>query len=121
MLISLQSTMEFIEKAKGKLALIFNGSQFTLNRRMDNGICYWRCAKRTSPLRITTEGNDLKQQTAPRNHAVHAVNTQVKVIHNKKSQMYQGKLKKNAAISCWCLTILLPSPFCFSDRIFSTS
>ena len=29
MLISLQSTMEFIEKAKGKLALIFNGSWFS--------------------------------------------------------------------------------------------
>ena len=26
----------------------------------DNGVCYWRCTKRTSPARITTEGNDLK-------------------------------------------------------------
>ena len=64
-LISLwSSTIEFITTTKGKPALIFNGSRFTLNRRMDNGVCYWRCTKRTCPARITTEGNDLKQQTA---------------------------------------------------------
>ena len=51
MLISLQSTME-------NQARIFDGSRFTLNRRMDNGVRYWRCAKRTCPARITTEGND---------------------------------------------------------------
>jgi len=37
MLISLQSTMEFITTTKGKPALIFDGSRFTLNRRMENG------------------------------------------------------------------------------------
>ena len=78
MLISLQSTMEFITTTKGKPALIFNGSRFTLNRRMDNGVCYWRCAKRTCPARIITEGN----QTAPHNHAVNVVDTQVKAIYN---------------------------------------
>ena len=53
---------------------------------MDNGVCYWRCAKRTCPAGITTEGNDLKQQTAPHNHAVDVVDTQVKTIqsHMKK-------------------------------------
>ena len=71
MLISLQSTMESITTTKGKPALIFDGRRFTLNGRMDNGVHCWRCAKRTSPARITTEGNDLKQQTAPYNHAVH--------------------------------------------------
>ena len=44
MLISLQSIMELITANKGKLAPIFNGSQFTLNRRMDNEVGYWRCA-----------------------------------------------------------------------------
>ena len=58
------STIEFITTTKGKPALIFDGSRFTLNRRMDNGVCYLRCTKRTCPARITTEGNDLKQQTA---------------------------------------------------------
>ena len=29
--------------------------------------------KRTCPARITIEGNDLKQQTAPHNHAVNIV------------------------------------------------
>ena len=43
---------------------------------------YWRHAKRTSPPRITTEGNDLKQQTAPHNHAVDVVDTQVKAIQS---------------------------------------
>ena len=66
MLISLQSTMEFIT-TKGKPTLIFDGSPFTLNRRMDNGVCYWRCTKRTCPVRIATERNDIKQQTAPHN------------------------------------------------------
>ena len=45
---------------------------------MDNGVCYWRCAKRTCPARIITEGN----QTAPHNHAVNVVDTQVKAIYN---------------------------------------
>ena len=113
MLISLQSTMEFIEKAKGKLALIFNGSRFTLNRRMDNGICYWRCAKRTYPLRITTEGNDLKQQTAPRNHAVHVVNTQVKVIHKKKEPDVPGQAKEGC-----CHKLLVPNYFASISLLF---
>ena len=40
MLISLQSTMEFISTTKGKPALIFDGRQFTLNRRIENGVWY---------------------------------------------------------------------------------
>ena len=43
---------------------------------------YWRQAKRTSPARITTEGNELKQQTAPHNHAVDVMDTQVKAIQS---------------------------------------
>ena len=50
---------------KGKPALIFNGSRFTLNRRMDNGVCYWRCAKRITPARITTEGNERHWSVKP--------------------------------------------------------
>ena len=80
--------MEFIT-TKGKPALIFDGSRLPLNKRMDNGVCYWRCAKRACPARITIEWNDLKQQTAPHNHAVDVVDTQVKgdlERHEKKSQ-----------------------------------
>jgi len=43
---------------------------------------FTRCTKRTSPVRITTEGNDLKQQTAPHNHAVDVVDTQVKAVQS---------------------------------------
>ena len=57
--------MEFIKTTKGKPALIFNGSRFTLNRRMDNGVCYWRCAKRITPARITTEGNERHWSVKP--------------------------------------------------------
>ena len=88
MIISLQSTMEFIT-TKGKPALIFDGSRLPLNKRMDNGVCYWRSSKRACPARITIERNDLKQQTAPHNHAVDVVDTQVKgdlERHEKKSQ-----------------------------------
>ena len=38
--------------------------------------------KRTCPARITTEGDDFKQQTAPHNHAVDVVDTQGKAIQS---------------------------------------
>ena len=47
--------MEFITTQKGKPTLIFDGSCFTLNRKMDTGVIHWRCAKRTCPTRITTQ------------------------------------------------------------------
>ena len=43
--------------------------------------------KESSPARITTEGNDLKQQTVPHNYAVYVVNTQVKAIQNDASMI----------------------------------
>ena len=62
---SFHSTMEFITTTKRKPAPIFDGSQFTLNRRMNNGVCYWRHAKRTCPARITTEGNINEHSSYP--------------------------------------------------------
>ena len=107
MLISLQSTMQFITTTKGKPALLFDGSRFTLNRRMDNEVCYWRCAKRICPARITTEGNDLKQQTAPHNHAVDVVDTQVKAI--------QSDMRKRAREE------ITPVPAIYNDHLIHLS
>ena len=50
MLISLQSTMEFITITKGKPALLFDGSQFTLNRRMDNNMLVLGTSENLSKL-----------------------------------------------------------------------
>ena len=58
---------------KVKPALICNDNQFTFNRKMDTGVTYWRCAKRTCPARITTKDEELLQQTAGHNHPVDAV------------------------------------------------
>ena len=104
MLISLQSTIEFITTTKGKPALICDGRRLTLNRRMENGVCYWRCAKRTCPARITTEGNDLKHQTAPHNHAV---DTQVKTI--------QSDMRKRAREE------ITPVPAIYNDHLIRLS
>ena len=38
--------MEFITNQKGRQSLIWDGSRFTINRKMDNGTVYWRCCKR---------------------------------------------------------------------------
>ena len=74
---------------------------------MDNGVCYWRCAKGTSPARITTEGNDLKQQTAPHNHAVDVVDTQVKAI--------QSDMRKRAREE------ITPVPAIYNDHLIHLS
>ena len=50
---------------------------------------YWRCAKRTGPARITTEGNDLKHQSAPHNHGLDVVDTQVKMIQSDMRKRYR--------------------------------
>ena len=55
--------MEFITTQKGGEALIWQGCKFTLNLKMANGIRYMRCGKRSCPARITTEGDEVLQQT----------------------------------------------------------
>ena len=83
--------MEFIT-TKGKPALVFDGSRFTLNRRVDNGVCYCRCTKRSCPARITTEGN---QQTSPHNVVdtqLNAIQSDVKEPGKKSHQCVQSTM-----------------------------
>ena len=60
---SLNAVIEFIITQKGREALIWQGCKFTLNLKMANGKRYWRCVKRSCPARITTEGDEVLQQT----------------------------------------------------------
>jgi len=62
--------MEFIINQKGCQSLIWNGSRFTLNRKMNNVAVNWRCSKWYCPARLTTQGDELLQQTAGHNHAI---------------------------------------------------
>ena len=72
--------MEIITTQKGGEALIWQGCKFTLNRKMVNGKKYWRCAKRICPARITTEGNEVLQQTNGHNHPVDGVEAEVERV-----------------------------------------
>ena len=72
--------MEFIRTQKGGEALIWDGAKFTLNRDMKNGTKYWRCGKRTCPARVTTEGNELLQQTNRHNHAIDGIEAKVEKV-----------------------------------------
>ena len=67
--------MEIIKTQKGGEAQIWQGSKSTqtLNRNMANGKKYWRCSKRTCPAKVTSEGNEVTQQTNSHNHPVDGV------------------------------------------------
>ena len=56
------------------------GCKFTLNCKMVNGKKYWRCAKRICPARITTEGNEVLQQTNGHNHPMDGVAAEVERV-----------------------------------------
>ena len=71
--------MEIITTQKGGETLIWQGCKFTLNRKVVNGKKYWRCAKRICPARITTEGNEVLQQTNGHNHPVDGVEREEKI------------------------------------------
>ena len=75
--------MEIITTQKGGEALIWQGCKFTLNRKMANGKKYWRCAKRICPARITTEGNEVLQQTNGHNHPVDGVEAEVERVNHE--------------------------------------
>ena len=72
--------MEFITNQKGTQSLLWDGSRFTVNRKMDNGMIYWRCCKRTCPARVTTQGSDILTQTNGHNHAVDPIEAKVETI-----------------------------------------
>ena len=92
------SIMKFITTQKGEPALIFNGSHFTLNRKMDTGVIYWRCVKRTCPARITTQDEELLQQTAGHNHPVDAVDCEVQAIRSQMRKRAREEITPIPAI-----------------------
>ena len=75
--------MEFITNQKRGQSLLWNGCRFTLNRKLDNGTCYWRCHKKSCAARMTTLGTDILQQTNGHTHAVNPATTQVEEIKRK--------------------------------------
>ena len=59
--------MEFVTTQKGGQCLLWHGCRFVVNRKMDNGRIY---SKRTCPARVTTQGEELLQQTNGHNLTV---------------------------------------------------
>ena len=79
--------VEIVTTQKGGEALIWQECKFTLNHKMANGKKYWRCAKRICPARITTEGNEVLQQTNGHSHPVDGVEAEVeRVKHNLRNR-----------------------------------
>ena len=72
--------MEFITNQKGNKSLLWNGSRFTVNPKMDNGTICWRCCKRSCPARVTTQGSELLAQTNGHNHPVDPTEVRVEEI-----------------------------------------
>ena len=53
------------------------------NRKMVNGTIYWQCSKGSFPARITSNGDQLLQQTNEHNHPVDPVKLHVEEIKSK--------------------------------------
>jgi len=71
--------MEFITTQKGGQFLLWH---FVVSRKMGNGRIYWRCSKHTCPARVTTQGEELLQQTNGHNHAVDETDSRVEQIRS---------------------------------------
>lgn len=99
--------MEFITTQKGAQSLLWEGSRFTINRKMANGTIYWRCSKRSCPARITTDGEQLLQQTNGHNHPVDPVELRVEEI--------KSKLRKRAREE------VVPIPAIYNDALVELS
>ena len=84
---SIYSTMEFVTNQKGGQSLLWNGSRFALNRKMANGTMYWRCSRRSYPTRITTQGDELLQQTNGHNHAVDPTESHMEQIKSNPTYL----------------------------------
>ena len=83
--------MEFITNQKGGQSLLWDVCRFTLNIKLDNGTCYWRCHKRSCAARITTLGTDILQQT---NRHTHAVNPERVRAKKSKVVRHEETIKK---------------------------
>jgi len=71
--------MEFIITQKGGQRLLWH---FVVNRKMGNGRIYWRCSKCTCPARVTTQEEELLQQTNGHNHAMDETDSHVEQIRS---------------------------------------
>ena len=83
---------------KGGEALIWQGCKFTLNCKMTNGKKYWRCAKRVCPARITTDGNQVLQQTNGHSHPVDGVEAEVERVKHELRKRAQEEVTPIPAI-----------------------
>ena len=93
------------------------------NRKMVNGTIYWRCSKGSCPARITTNGDQLLQQTNEHNHPVDPVELCVEEIKSKVCKqereevvpipaMYNDalvELQKYPARCWWCSKRFCPA------------
>ena len=81
--------MEFLTTQKGEESLIWLGCKFILNHKMANVKRYWRCGKKSCQARITTEGDEVLQQTNGHNHPEDGVQAKVeRVKHGLRKQAY---------------------------------
>ena len=80
-LIAYSTIMEFITTQN--VVSAYYGCCFVVYREMDNGTIYWRCSKRTCPARITTQGEELLQQTNGHNHAVDETDSRVEQLEKR--------------------------------------
>ena len=103
----LTTTMEFITNQKGNKSLLWNGSRFIVNRKMDNGTIYWRCCKRSCTARVTTQGSELLAQTNGHNHPIDSTETRVEEI--------KGNLRKRAREE------LTPVPRIYNEALIELS
>ena len=104
--------MEFITNQKGGQSLLWNGSRFTLNRKMANGTIYWRCCKRSCPARITTFEDQLQQQTNGHNHPVNPTELRVEQIKSHLRKRARQEVTPVPAIYSEALVNLSTQPDC---------
>ena len=96
--------MEFITTQKGGQCLLWH---FVVNRKMNNGRIYWRCSKRSCPARVTTQGEELFQQTNGHNHVVDETDSHVEQI--------RSNLRKTAREE------VVPIPSIYNDTLIELS
>lgn len=102
--------MEFITNQKGGQSLVWDGSRFTLNRKLANGTTYWRCCKRSCPARITTMEDQLLTQTNGHNHPVNPTELRVEQIKSKLRKRAREEVAPVQAIYSDALVDLSTQP-----------
>ena len=83
---------------------LWNGSRFTLNRMMANGTMYWRCSRCSCPTWITTQGDELLQQTNGHNHAVDPTESRMEQIKSNLTYLLTFPFLLHSSVPCYFLT-----------------